>query len=94
MEQVFAIRAFNLNTVTWTPITVPITCSRVVIENPSSTNTIAIRTDPAEGNPSKTIPVSAELNLTSSVEAFAAGTTICWARASAGSGPAVVTYTR
>lgn len=96
MAQPFVIKNFTAPTGVWTPITVPIDCSKIVIENGSSANACVVRTDPNDSDTAKTLPASLELTIESNspIAPFLANTTICWANPASGSGPLVVSYTR
>lgn len=92
MAATFYIRRFPLTTSSWTGITLPVDCSRVVLENGDGTNSVKIRTNPDDSGTEKTLPAGNELDLWSSRAPFVAGTILCYAQASSGAGPLIVSY--
>ena len=93
MAQVFAILRFVLST-GYIPITVPIECSRIVIENENASVAAQFRTTLGDVNTEKGIGPGQELTLQSITSAFQAGSIVGYMAASSGAGPAVVSYTR
>lgn len=94
MASGFEIRRFSLVANAWVPITVPMDCSKIVLQNEDASNGQAVRTNKDDPSTEKTIPAGIELTVQSIATAFTAGSVICWIKASAGSGPMVVSYTR
>lgn len=88
----FAIRRLTTTTTTFIPVTCPIVCSQVVIENTDSVNAHTVRTDVADGATEKTLPQGAEITLRATAPCWNQGDVVCHLIAVAGSGPVVVSY--
>ncbi len=96
MAQAFVIKRFALNSTTFTPITIPIECGYIVIENVDTGNAMAVRTDPDNGETEKTIPAAMELEVMTRGDScpFQPGAVFVYAKMASGTGPAVVSYIR
>ena len=91
----YAIRRFVLSTTAWVSVVPPRTCSVVVLENADDTNACAVSTDTDDPTAYKNLPAGAELLLESPVDgAFPPGEPVCFLKAIAGTGPAVVSFIR
>lgn len=91
MPKVFDILRVTLAASTWTNIVVPVQCSRVVIENADTGNTMRVRLE--EGGSEKVIAAGLELDINTYGSGGIAPGVLCQVFA-AGTGPAVVTFTR
>lgn len=74
----FAIRVVTTSQ-TWTPISCPITCSKVVIHNTDPLVAVSVRTDAADPTTQESIPVISELTIQGNAPAlFGPGEVICF----------------
>lgn len=94
----FVIARVTLDTLSWTPITVPFNCTQCSIENGDPTNNIKIRTSSGDSTTERTLTPRA-LQIISAATgslhtAFTVGDVICYAQAVAGTGPAIVDFVR
>lgn len=92
MARYFDLLRFALTQNNWTPITVPIPCHRIVIENTDLSNSIFFRVE--EGGAEKEIPAGQELDIDSKEATWNPGDIIGACRPSAASATACVSYTR
>ena len=91
----FAIRKMNVPTGVWTPVPpVPYQCSRIVVENNSSTNDMQFRTDPDDDTTNKPIPIGQELDIAGHDNCFAGGVVVGYVYVAAGNGPVILSFTR
>lgn len=94
----FAILRVTLDTVSWTPITAAFDCTQVSVENGDGTNNIAIRSSSGDSTTERTLTPRATQIISAATGSFAtafkAGEVVCYAQAAAGTGPAIVDYTR
>lgn len=89
-----AIRVLVTNTAVWTPITCPITCGQISIQNPDATNAQKFRTDSADLLTEKPLPISSEVTFRASgPSAWGPGMVIGFVQ-SAGASTVVVTFLR
>lgn len=94
MAKYFDVRRFSTPTGTWTPLTIPIACSRVVIENEDTVNACKFRVDKDDSATEKTIPAGMELNINAQACCFSPGDVVGYLNPAAGAGPACVSFTR
>lgn len=94
----FSIQRVTLDTVTWTPITAPFNCTQCSIENGDPTNNIKIRTSSGDSATERVLTPSAQQVISAATGSFATPWTvndvICYVQAAAGTGPAIVDFTR
>lgn len=90
----FAIRRIVSSSSVWTPITVAIECSRIVLENEDTTNAAMVRSDQNDGDTQKSLPAGMELDIRSVVGTFLPNTIVAYVKQSSGTGPVVATFTR
>ena len=89
----FAVRRLVTST-TFIPVTAPIPCAQVVLENGDSSNAQMVRSDKTDTDTEKGLPASLELTLRASVQCWQPGDVVCWVAAGTGSGPVIVTFLR
>lgn len=94
----FAIQRVTLDTVSWAPITVLFNCTQCSVENGDDTNSIKIRTASGDSATERTLIPKAQQLISAATgslhTAFTVGDVICYAQAVAGTGPAIVDFTR
>lgn len=97
----------TIDTVSWTAISPPFACNTIVVKNGDPANEMKIRTDSASATTEDTIPVGSQEIIAvlprpqhlgapgfDGVSWFIPGTNYAYVQASAGTGPAIVTYSR
>lgn len=94
MASYYTIRRLLIDDTRWYPVTCPIHCATITIENVSAGLAMAIRTDPDDSTTEKRIPALTELEIEASVVTFEPGTQPCWLQLRGGFGNAVVEFTR
>jgi len=94
MPAPFQISVLNINISTWTPITVPFNCTSLAIKNRDLSNSVLLRTNPADSGTQDTLAPGAEQSLAVPFHRyrFLAGTQPIWLLATAGTGPVVLKF--
>ncbi len=86
-------KRFVLTTSSWTPITVPQSCTQIHVGNDDTTNAAAMRTDPNDSDTERVLYPGQNFSFITA-GSFEPGMVVVYVKASSGSGPAVATYVR
>jgi hypothetical protein len=94
MPAPFQILVLNINTTTWTPITVPFDCTSLAIKNRDLSNPVLMRTNASDASTQDTLAPGAEQSLAVPFHRyrFANGSQPIWLQATAGTGPVVLKF--
>ena len=88
-------KRFTITTTSWTPITVPRSCTQIHLQNEDGTNTVAMRTDPNDSETERSLYALQNFTFGSAMDgAFEPGMVVVYVQASSGIGPVVATYVR
>jgi hypothetical protein len=88
------IKVININSVEWTPLTVPFDCSSIAVKNADGTNAIWMRTISNDASTEDTLSPGGEQAFAVPFHRyrFLVGAQPLWLKAQVGTGPVVVKF--
>jgi hypothetical protein len=94
MPAPFQILVLNINTSTWTPVTIPFDCTSLALKNRDQSNAVLMRTNAADSGTQDTLAPGAEQSLAVPFHRyrFPSGSQPIWLMATAGTGPVVLKF--
>lgn len=94
MPAPFEIRVLNIDSVSWTPVTVPFSCTNLAVKNRDPINTVRMRTNSADSTTEDLLGPGVEQSLAVPFHRyrFPAGSQPNFLQATAGTGPVVLKF--